>query len=86
LAPWGRDEYRGRRHTILTILGRQITWQAVQHWCAGRRPLPIWAAERWRDHIRSRCAQGLALADELDEHIKKMQAAPKKKPFQKKRV
>ena len=33
----------GRRKRLLAMLDNRVTWREVQHWFAGKRPLPQWA-------------------------------------------
>jgi hypothetical protein len=69
--------YRGRRHGMLELLGRKVTWQAVQHWCAGRHPMPAWAADTLADSIEVQARVGLQLVSDLREHATAMRARPR---------
>lgn len=66
LFPWTVDDYPGRHRGFRGVLGDRVTWAAVRHWIAGRRPVSPWAAAILADHLRSRAAVALELAAELD--------------------
>ena len=35
----------GRRRAMLELFNNRVTWQAVQHWLAGRCAMPDWAID-----------------------------------------
>jgi hypothetical protein len=65
LFPWPVDQYPGQRRGFLAVLGDRLSWAAVRHWLAGRRPIPGWARAVLADYIEARCRAGLDLAAEL---------------------
>ena len=46
----------------------------MQHWRAGRHPLPAWAAADLLAHLGTRLAAGYALAEELRRYIPEREA------------
>lgn len=72
--PWNVFSYPGHLKGISTLLAG-VGATTIQYWKRSDRP-PVWAAVTLRDYIRSRCALGLSLADELDEYIRKREAEP----------
>jgi hypothetical protein len=73
--PWCWHSYPGHLRGLCHVLGRPVPYSTLYLWKKSDRP-PVWAAVVFRDHIRSRCATGLALADELDAYIKKRESEP----------
>lgn len=69
--PWTVRNYPGKHRGFLALLCRPVTWQAVQHWLAGRTRLPSDIALGLADTIQRRCQAGLALAAELREYAAK---------------
>jgi len=69
LWPWKARDYPGLHKGMVLTLGRRVSRQTVFDWCKGRFRLSPWAAEALRDQIRARAMIGLAIADELDQHI-----------------
>jgi hypothetical protein len=65
LFPWDVETYPGIVRGFLEVLGRRISWAAVQHWQAERRPIPPWARAVLADYIEARCRAGLELVAEL---------------------
>jgi hypothetical protein len=65
LFPWTVDDYPGRHRGFRGVLGDRVTWAAVRHWIAGRRPVSPWAAAILADHLEARGRAALDLAAEL---------------------
>ena len=72
---WERRDYPGLRATILALLDRPVTWQAVQHWLTGRRPVPVSAARALATVIKAESIYGLQLAAELEASADLREAA-----------
>jgi hypothetical protein len=70
LCAWkDKRHYPGLHRIILATLPRKYTWQAVQHWRAGRRRLPVAVAEAWIALLQSRIAAAQSLVAALQAHI-----------------
>jgi hypothetical protein len=67
LFPWTVHTYPGLNRGILAVLTRSITVRAIEQWREGKRPLPLWAAQDLRAHIRQIITQGELLIAEIDE-------------------
>lgn len=78
LCPWLQKGFKGRRATILEMLPRAYSWQAVQHWQKHRRKCPPSVAIALAQAIRDRAQQGLALAEELEAYAVAEEARPKR--------
>lgn len=68
-APWSVQTYPGHTRLMLALFARSITDRAIQHWKAGRACPPVWATRTVQAYIRSRCATGLRLAENLEPYI-----------------
>lgn len=75
LWPWTVKNYPGLRRATLALLGCKLTWQAVQHWRAGRHPLPARAADTLANAIEARAMAGMQLVSTLRDHAKAMRLA-----------
>lgn len=69
LWPYTKRTLPNQDKAVNMSLRVSVTWVAIHHWLHGRRTFPSWAAEALRDRIRERAYAGLAIADELDQHI-----------------
>ena len=69
LWPYQKSRYPGIHSGTKSSLGVFITWQAIQHWMAGRAEMPLWAAEALLDQIRREVEVGRALQEELTEYL-----------------
>lgn len=65
LFPWSVETYPGIIRGVLEVLGRRITWAAVQQWQSERRPIPPWARAILADYLEARGRVALELAAEL---------------------
>ncbi len=66
LFPWSVDTYPGIMRGVLQVLGRRVTWAAVQQWQSEKRPIPPWARAILSDYLKGRARRDLELAAELD--------------------
>jgi hypothetical protein len=67
--PWSIFSYPGHLRGIRTILGREVPNSSFHRW-KWHDNMPRWACERLLTYIEARCRIGLALCDELRDHIK----------------
>ena len=69
LWPWTKHTYPGLYLGMTETLGIEVTAPTIYYWATEKNRLPVWAAERFRDTLRSRARREEALADELDAYI-----------------
>ncbi len=79
LAPWDRRLYPGRRKVILEIIGRKVTWGAVQHWMRDPEATPVDALGRFEAALREQAWAMLELATQLDTIKAAKLAKPRKR-------
>ena len=61
--------YPGLQRGLLAMVGRPVTWNAVQHWRADRRRLPVDVAEAFRAAALAKIASATSIVAELDAYI-----------------
>jgi hypothetical protein len=76
--PWPKRDYPGIHRGTQQLLGRHVTYGAIQHWRKGRRPPPLDLLVALRRHIHETVATGQQLVSELDSEISKRQDEPRR--------
>jgi hypothetical protein len=62
----------------MAILGKPVSQAALYYWKRTDK-LPVWVAQRLIAYIEARCGIGLALCDELRDHINRAGDGPPSK-------
>jgi hypothetical protein len=78
MLPWSRRGYPGFHSGVMAILGRHVTYSAVQHWCKGRRRMSVADSSRLRDIMAARVSDGQQILTELDQYIAQRQQEPRR--------
>lgn len=78
LAPYTKRLYPGRYSIVHDVIGRKVTWKAVEFWRRDPTLTPVATLQRFEDALREKAAAEIECANELRAiRLQKQQKPPR---------